>query len=161
MECWVSFFLSFWMTEEAYFIGNLACDKVRAKAYKREGPMLLKIMDECRGGMGDERMESGEGLNKGEDRLMEHPLLPEPPPWSDRGARVGTVMFQENRLEGIWSFYKLFYFLMVLFTRFVCLRCFVFVGVYSFRSTIIIHNSGSYYVVRRIYMNSDCCVTSI
>ncbi|CAH9146548.1 unnamed protein product [Cuscuta epithymum] len=52
-------------------------------------------------------------------------------------------------------------FLMVLYSRYVYLRCSIFVDVFSFRSTIIIYNCVSYYVVRRIYMSCDCCVTPV
>ncbi|CAH9145723.1 unnamed protein product [Cuscuta epithymum] len=63
------------------------------------------------GGMGYEKMERGEGLSKVEDiSAVRQP--PEPPPWSDRGARV-------------WKIYQLFNFLWFSFALCFMFFCFL------------------------------------
>ncbi|CAH9126298.1 unnamed protein product [Cuscuta epithymum] len=90
-------------------------------------------------------------LAEEEDLLIRPP--PEPPPWSDREAKIWWKMKFPERVR---SFYQLFHFLWVSFCVFlICIGMF-FISFFSFRPRIMRDNSARYYIVIRIEIASEC-----
>ncbi|CAH9083070.1 unnamed protein product, partial [Cuscuta epithymum] len=104
-------------------------------------------------GTGNEQTGCDEGTSKEEYRSAARPP-PKPPPWIDLNVEVWKMKVQE-----VWSICQLFYFCWSYFRVMFVHGVLFLVEVFNFESLIMIVNSASYYVIRRIYMASDCCFT--